>query len=68
MTTPLRSVFGVCQAFHFVNRFTVLYPHRFIVKDGKDFSTCLTGCRHFVNMPETRRLGAQPIPRKTSHE
>ena len=68
MTTPLRSVFGVCQAFHFVNRFTVLYPHRFIVKDGKDFSTCLTGCRHFVNMPETRRVEAQPNLRKLSHE
>ena len=68
MTTPLRSVFGVCQASHFVNRFEVLYPHQFIVKDCEDVSMPLTGCRRFVNMPETRRLGGQPNLRKTTHE
>jgi hypothetical protein len=26
----------------------------------EDLSARLTGCRHFVNMPETRRVGAQP--------
>ncbi len=64
MTTPLRSVFGVCQTFHFVNRFEVFYPHQFIVTDCKDVSMRLTGCRHFVNMPETRRLGTQPTSQK----
>ena len=32
------------------------------------FLSGLTGYRHFVNMPETRRLGGQPNLRKTSHE
>ena len=36
MTPPLRSVFGVCQAFHFVNRIEVLYPHQFIMTGCKD--------------------------------
>ncbi len=46
----------------------VLYSAQIIMKNCEDLSTRLTGCRHFVNMPETRRVGAQPNLRKTSHE
>ena len=53
--------------FTFVNRFTGPLPSPIIVRVCGNLSTCLTDCRHFVNMPETRHLDAT-CPRKTSHE
>ena len=66
-TTPIRIVLGVCHAFHFVNRFAGPPPSPTILRICGDSSACLTDCRHFVNMPETRHLDATCF-RKTGHE
>jgi hypothetical protein len=52
----MRTLFCVCQAFHFVNRFTGPPSSQVSVRTCCDSSTCLTDRCHFVIMPETHRL------------